>query len=42
MTGIARTAVIAAAYGVAFTIGASCWIWGAALHVRDRVAEALT
>ena len=42
MTGIARATVIGLAYGVAFTIGAAYWVRGAALHVRDKLAEALT
>jgi hypothetical protein len=42
MTGLARIAVITLAYSAAFTIGGYYWVRGAALHVRDRVAEALT
>lgn len=41
MTGIARVTVIGLAYGVAFTIGAACWVGGAALKVRDKLTEAL-
>lgn len=36
MTGIARAAVIVAAYGVAFAVGGFCWCKGAVLCVKDR------
>lgn len=37
MTGIARAAVIAAAYSVAIVVGGYCWIGGAVLHVKDKL-----
>jgi hypothetical protein len=36
VTGVARAAVIAAAYSVAIVVGSYCWIGGAVLHVKDR------
>jgi hypothetical protein len=37
MTGIARAAVIAAAYGVAIVVGGYCWIGGAVGHLKDKM-----
>ena len=37
MTGIARTVVIGAAYGVALVVGCYCYARGGLLKLRDRV-----